>query len=1037
MNNRCQLRTLLRLIPMVLVALAVACGAPWLTPTLSAQGTAQVGGVGGKTFVRMCPAGYFVVGFDGWHDQWMDRLRPRCKPTTNTGAWGSGPIYTADPFVGGKQGSGDPVPTECPTDAFVTELEVTHGAYVHGFATTCRRADGSRTNLDYLGDPGALELLGAVGEVLGGTRQETVTCPQGTRANGIVGKSGMFVDALRLECQSLTNDYVEDTPQEIGRAGLVPGGGGVPFVTECGLDERMVGVVAKSATHLGRDVTGVWLTSLRPICTQPPSWDPAAFATALSRSVNPATSRVGQVELQAQGSFATQVGGSDGEGTTLLCPRDTFVDGVEARHADFVNGIRLRCRPLDGGATQTTSLAGSDRDKRDVLQCPADMSAWGLVGRAGSSIDALRLRCRGPVSDVATPRLFAVLGDSYGSGEGAPDVELTSELGFIQGDSRSEEAGWIDRLCHRSEKAGLLKGVRDFHDQEPERFDFRTFACSGAEIYDGFMEAQSYPPEAGAPVDAQIEQVERWLSDRGVDEVDAIVMSVGGNDAGFALRIADCITGEIMEDVLLNFAQYNCGKDTEFRESVRADPAGLPTLYDDLAVRLERLNPRRVYIRTYPDVLRFEGPGGLEYCSGFADPGPEPPNGFTAAHHAYNNIDGLTLDATKFVDEEFVNVLNQHIVDAAQRHGWVAITGWYEASGEHGYCASDPWFNIPSASFLSQGDGLGIFHPNAAGFAVEAQLLEEELELTWSPPRPILAVGVAPAQSVQETQPPPNRIGTRGVAGRRPSVARAVANARGLRRRQVEWSVQGPDTDLAKLWDRLVYQLASVAVSATGSETSVELLPGHENTTFAIPVVGDASFTDHFVRSCEGDLCSQWSSGARVTSQAPLSLMGLTATPLESAATRLRRLPKSEDGGVRITWQPTEGPLVRVYEVAHGTAGTRGEVGRLSIARREVGQPGSEIRLGAEAAASDRFFVRACNDAGCSKWQGVAGEAQAPARPGVRSRVAGRGTPDLARTNATITIPSELSDMPDPAIEPLHIEVPPEVLRQLAAPRPG
>ena len=55
------------------------------------------------------------------------------------------------------------------------------------------------------------------------------------------------------------------------------------------------------------------------------------------------------------------------------------------------------------------------------------------------------------------------------------------------------------------------------------------------------------------------------------------------------------------------------------------------------------------------------------------------------AHHAYNNTEGLTYDATSLVDREFVQVMNGHIVEAARIHGWIAMAGWYEATAGSGF----------------------------------------------------------------------------------------------------------------------------------------------------------------------------------------------------------------------------------------------------------------------------------------------------------------------------------------------------------------
>jgi len=956
------------------IAVAVAVLA---TSPVQAQGTAYAGGAGGQPFVRMCPAGFALAGFSGRSGQFLNSLQLRCRAVDDTGGWAPGQpeIMVA---VGGEGGDGRLSPVDCPRDEFVTGLRVTHGAFVHGFRPRCQDSQGRVSDIAYFGDEGTLENLGGVGEFVGGTRQETLACPAGRPARGVVGRSGKFVDAMRLECApGSAADLVEDTPQEVGRVGILPGGGGDPFATECGSGERMVGLVSREESS-----PGVWLRSLTPICAEPGTWDREVFAQASSLLADPTTRARGEALRRTVARFGARVGAGGANRTFLLCPSGQFAAGAEVRHEDFINGIRLRCRSLDGVNTGSTGLAGSARGRRDILQCPGDMTASGLVGRAGSAIDALRLRCRLKTAPIDAPRLFAIFGDSYAAGEGAPDIVVGTDLAPFQGESREDRAGWIDRMCHRSERGGMLQAARALQNEVGNAFDLRTFACSGAEIQDGFVSVQSDPPEAGAPTDPQLDQAERWMSDREAGRVDAVLISLGGNDAGFARRIADCIGGEVVEDLLVNLLPFDCALDPGFRRLVADEPAKLPGLYDLLATQLQRVNPRRVYIRGYPDALRSP----RDYCQAFQDPGEEPPLqpslSNLPANAAYNNLEGITREVSELVDTAFVQVVNGHMLDAARRHGWIPIMDWYEATRGHGFCADERWFNIPSEAFRNQGNSGGVFHPNELGYRSEADVITRVLSETWLPPRPVnIALARATAPLVSRTGDPTSRIA-------RP-VRDALQRATYVRGRRVTWTIQGPETDLDILYRELAYQVGLVTESPRGIRSSSSTVAGHRETGIDVPAPLDAWLTDVFVRSCEGSLCSGWSEGIRVVHQSPGVPLRVAVTPPGSGARLSREM--------RITWTDPEAAPARGYQLAYATQANR----RFTIQAIGEQRPrGPRQRNGTSreavlpvAGSLTSMFMRACNAAGCSDWAPVAlPRASSSIRPG--RRVGGAAPPE-------------------------------------------
>ncbi|MEO8676561.1 MAG: hypothetical protein ABI569_13355, partial [Casimicrobiaceae bacterium] len=116
------------------------------------------------------------------------------------------------------------------------------------------------------------------------------------------------------------------------------------------------------------------------------------------------------------------------------------------------------------------------------------------VGGAPMSIDVPRI----------TETLIVALGDSFASGEGNPDhpavfhpVKARYDW-FVEHDVSkvvAKSAAWWDEACHRSllswpALSALSRAVANRH----EVVQFASFACTGAEVYDGVLRAQLQPP---------------------------------------------------------------------------------------------------------------------------------------------------------------------------------------------------------------------------------------------------------------------------------------------------------------------------------------------------------------------------------------------------------------------------------------------------------------------------------------------------------------------------------------------------------------
>lgn len=165
-------------------------------------------------------------------------------------------------------------------------------------------------------------------------------------------------------------------------------------------------------------------------------------------------------------------------------------------------------------------------------------------------------------------------GDSYGSGEGAPErpgnYVYNSTVGRYVAQS---EAVWTvggdsftDR-CHRSPLSGLEQAAdllkRSFVGKVSIKF--KNFACSGASIrYSidaGFGNVTGSPGSGGIltkyqgmgadketlePMPPQVEQANAWLAANKFTQVDAALVNIGGNDAGFGRMLGLCAVNQYL-----------------------------------------------------------------------------------------------------------------------------------------------------------------------------------------------------------------------------------------------------------------------------------------------------------------------------------------------------------------------------------------------------------------------------------------------------------------------------------------------------------
>jgi hypothetical protein len=334
--------------------------------------------------------------------------------------------------------------------------------------------------------------------------------------------------------------------------------------------------------------------------------------------------------------------------------------------------------------------------------------------------------------------LIVALGDSMSSGEGSPDL-----MQFHGTPSRP--ADWVDRQCHRSKSGPAAQAA-----QAIERMDattsvtFISFACSGATIdrstpldshmfnpyvmdtvnkhmsgsgllggYAGIeapageevMDIVEYKDKGGKGVPAQVDQLKHALA--GKRKADAIVLSVGLNDANFSSMMYTCAVYSDCPSEGVGPAASKMSLAKRFESDVKPIPDSFKRLG-------EAINPlsKRVLMFEYPNVFTGDD---KKTCGTILE---DAKFSFLPAP--------LQLSVTAFESNWIQSNAGPLMLNAlkagAQSAGFDYIQGSWDAFRGHGYCASQNqrWINRATDSDVTQGPSTskakGTIHPNFFGY---------------------------------------------------------------------------------------------------------------------------------------------------------------------------------------------------------------------------------------------------------------------------------------------------------------------------------
>jgi hypothetical protein len=357
--------------------------------------------------------------------------------------------------------------------------------------------------------------------------------------------------------------------------------------------------------------------------------------------------------------------------------------------------------------------------------------------------------------------------------------------------------------CHRSMLSGQARAALMLEQADPHTsVTFLHLSCSGATIarglngntggqdvetvLDPLLDPRINTAYTGIPAQPEIiPQLDAAVKEISGREVDALVISIGGNDVKFSEIITDCVMGEPCHqdlppstdfsneltaqieancnpvtffdqltglsfpptgwfpfsdkclaaydvftskvssgDALKTFQAYMYGGTDLENNVVTGLATKMQGLDDDIGRRFPDLDPQRVYITEYPNPT---GDDNGNYCGW--DPS-QPPNGA-----GLKSLPGVTEPEIAWADMSVAKALHDVTETAAALNSWHFVTLVDAAdtsalpdtigsvSKHHGYCADNHWINRLPESLIHQNDILGAMHPNRNGHGLYAQAI--------------------------------------------------------------------------------------------------------------------------------------------------------------------------------------------------------------------------------------------------------------------------------------------------------------------------
>lgn len=372
---------------------------------------------------------------------------------------------------------------------------------------------------------------------------------------------------------------------------------------------------------------------------------------------------------------------------------------------------------------QTQSAKLTKKTCTTTVKLPEGLHSFTLTVRSGGTTSRQSM-----VANISN-YLLVVMGDSYASGEGNP----RNVTAWINNRSASFNPYWDEDQCNRSVHGAPAQAALKLEKASNKTsVTLVDVSCSGATVQKGILGPQL------RGMSSQIESVSNLIGNR---EIDAVVMSVGGNDIGFATILTACAL------------QSNCPLAKATAQPLSSFPniqTGVQTLTAGLANNYASINKcftgtscqgaqgqklpglslsdtGQVLLNSYPDLTRSQAGSVCSYLtiteSDFAWAqgsilNPSPANPFT-----YPTTRGAQVPL-----DNGAGSLNGAIANTTQL-GWKPIMGSWTDTGSgpigHGVCAGvESWFfGLTGFSGFTSGS----FHPNPLGQSELSGIIYREM----------------------------------------------------------------------------------------------------------------------------------------------------------------------------------------------------------------------------------------------------------------------------------------------------------------------
>ena len=356
-----------------------------------------------------------------------------------------------------------------------------------------------------------------------------------------------------------------------------------------------------------------------------------------------------------------------GYGLTLDASGSTGV-GSGSKFAWTVCGPGVKAIHLKG---EEPGLALPQGNYKVTLQ------ATGLTGSKGS----VRATTTVQVKDV----LIVSIGDSFASGEGNPVVPglyflKSPQWGYSPDPAMNRE----NALAHRSTISGPGQFALQLQQANPhEAVTFVSVADSGATVAKGLLGPMTSVGDSGVQLPAQLAELKKIIGSR---HIDALTVSIGGNDLRFTSTLTDLIENSASGYPSLATTQA----------AITSGLKPLPATFATLGSAIRGLAPSQVLITEYPDLTRDQT-GAVA-----AIPGPL----------------GTTLISktdAQFASTQLVAPLDAAVAEAARANHWTYVTNISADFATHGYPSTDSWIRTVGQSLQGEESLDGTFHPNLAG----------------------------------------------------------------------------------------------------------------------------------------------------------------------------------------------------------------------------------------------------------------------------------------------------------------------------------